>query len=87
MFPASPTYVEAEEIEPLIHATCINVMSKMLDLPSELCQLTALHGLNHWHELFPNEVERIVDTFLDRRDDVTPRVREYAADARAGRCQ
>ncbi len=70
--------------EPALHVACLEVMADVLWLRSELCQLSALHGLNHWHPHHAGAVERIVDAFLDRASDVTTRVREYALLARRG---
>jgi hypothetical protein len=64
---------------------CLNTMAAILTIPSELCQLSALHGLNHWHLHHAEEVESIVDKFLQRKSGLTPRMVEYAATARSGR--
>lgn len=66
--------------------TCLKVMAEVLDLPSELCRLSALHGLNHWYLHHSGRVAQVIDTFLVRHD-VTPRIREYASRARQGLCQ
>ncbi len=87
ILPISPTHWGSERIEPELHKMCLKVMTELLDLPSELCHLSALHGLNHWHELYAEEVEEIVDTFLSRGRDMTSRIREYATQARSGLCQ
>ncbi len=87
IFPISPTHRGTEHIKPELHGTCLKVLTEILDLPSELCHLSALHGLNHWHELHPKQVEGIIDAFLAKTVDVTPRMREYATKARAGLCQ
>jgi hypothetical protein len=70
--------------EPELHWTCLKVMSEILDLPSELCQLSALHGLNHWHLQYANQVKQIVDAFLDKTIGLTPRVLDDASKARLG---
>jgi hypothetical protein len=70
--------------EPELHTACLNVMEAMLSVPSELCQLTALHGLNHWHQNYSKQVERIVDSFLNKTPNLTNRIIEYAGRARAG---
>jgi len=72
------------EIEPEIHQATLNVMSEVLDLPSETCQFSALHGLGHWHAHHPEQVEQIVDAFLTRHKDLRPHVIEYASRARLG---
>ena len=70
--------------EPALHSACLEVMADVLALRSELCQLSALHGLNHWHLHHADAVERIVDAFLGRTNDASARVREYASLARSG---
>jgi hypothetical protein len=72
------------EIEPEIHQATLSVMSEVLDLPSELCQFSALHGLGHWHAHHPEQVEQIVDAFLARHKDLRPHLIEYASRARLG---
>lgn len=72
------------EIEPEIHQATLSVMSEVLDLPSETCQFSALHGLGHWHAHHPEQVEQIVDAFLTRHKDLRPHLIEYASRARIG---
>lgn len=88
IFPLCPTYAGGgpEAGEPDMHKACLKVMAEMLDLPSELCRLSALHGLNHWHRHYPMDAEQIIDTFLRKAGEVTPRIREYALEARQGLC-
>ncbi len=89
IFPACPAYADggAEAGEPELHKVCLKVMAEVLELPCELCRLSALHGLNHWRLHYATEVELIVDAFLRNDREVTPRIREYAMDARQGLCQ
>lgn len=75
------------EIEPEIHEATLKVMTEVLDLPTELCQLSALHGLGHWHDYHPERVEQIVDAFVQRHNDLRPHVIDYASRARLGRVQ
>ena len=75
------------EIEPEIHQATLSVMSEVLDLPSEVCQFSSLHGLGHWHAHHPEQVEQIVDAFLARHKDLRPHVIEYASRARLGSVQ
>ncbi len=84
-FTALPLHLEEKmEIEPEIHEATLNVMAEVLDLPSELCQFSALHGLGHWHARHPERVEHIVDTFISRHQDLRPHLIEYASMARRG---
>lgn len=59
-------------------------MANILTIPSELCQLSALHGLNHWHLHHAQKVEQIVDDFLQGPLSLRNRIIEYAAEARLG---
>lgn len=70
--------------EPELHAACLQTMSEILSIPSELCQLSALHGLNHWHREHGGKVEEIIDTFLQETPSLTNRIIEYAGIARVG---
>lgn len=72
------------EIEPEIHQATLRAMSEVLDLPSETCQFSALHGLGHWHAHHPEQVEQIVDAFLTRHKELSPHLIEYASRARLG---
>jgi hypothetical protein len=79
-----PTYGGPNAGEPALHGACLDAMMAILNIPSELCQLSALHGLNHWHLHHAEKVESIVDAFLRKEAAVTKRMREYAAIARSG---
>jgi hypothetical protein len=73
-----------DEVEPELRESSLDTMAAMLTLPQELCQLSALHGLNHWYVNHPERVRAIVDSFLDRAVSLTSRVMDYAATARSG---
>ena len=63
---------------------CLDVMKAILEIPSDVCQLSALHGLNHWHRRYSRgHAARIIDEFL-ATGQPSPEVREYAAIARVG---
>jgi hypothetical protein len=79
-----PTYGNPNTGEANLHDACLNAMAAILTIPSELCQLSALHGLNHWHFHHTQKVESIVDAFLQKTSGLTPRMAEYAAIARSG---
>jgi hypothetical protein len=75
-----------QRAEPSVTRACLEVMRESLELPSDLCQLSALHGLNHWHRQYGREADSIVDAFLQNASP-SAKVREYAAVARVGGSQ
>jgi hypothetical protein len=79
-----PTYGSPGTGEPQLHTACLETMADILKGTSELSQLSALHGLNHWHLDHAEKVEEIVDTFLQETPGLTRRIVEYAAVARLG---
>ncbi len=70
--------------EPELHDASVNVMTEILELPSDLCRISALHGLNHWHEHYATQVEATIDRFLLNAAEISQNIREYAKGARAG---
>ena len=64
--------------------TILEVLKSILDLESEACRESALHGLGHWHLHYPEEVRRIVDEFLGRDPSLSEPLWEYAMAARSG---
>ncbi len=80
-----PTYGPDTGGEPELHVACLDTIVEILSIPSELCQLSALHGLNHWHGHHAKKVEQIVDDFLDKTPGLRTRIIEYAGKARVGR--
>jgi hypothetical protein len=72
---------------PVIDGACLDVMTRTLEIPVEVCQIAALHGLNHWYLHHGEEVEAIVDGFLRTPAPVSKEVREYAGLARKGGSQ
>jgi hypothetical protein len=74
------------EGEPELHNACLKAMTETLKLPSDVCRISALHGLNHWHAHYRETVEAEIDNFLAHPHEITPSIREYAIKARAGLC-
>lgn len=72
---------------PVIDGACLEVMTRTLEIPVEVCQIAALHGLNHWYHHHGREVTAIIDSFLQTPAPVSKEVREYAGVARWGRSQ
>lgn len=84
IFPA-PGGARGPEVE--LQMACLDVMRACLDMPSELCQLSGLHGLNHWHPYHRWIVEEAIDAFLGGDRERSSSIRSYAASARSGCCQ
>src|SRR5262249_11109935 len=82
-----PTWGGPGAGEPEIHQACLKTMARTLAVPSELCQLAALHGLNHCVLHHRPQVDRTIDAFVADTANVTPFIREYMAAARAGCAQ
>lgn len=68
---------EEQVLEPALEQAGLKVMAETLTLPSELCRLSALHGLSYWHRQHEERVDDIVEGFFSATPDVSPRVREY----------
>jgi hypothetical protein len=68
---------EEQTLEPALEQAALKVMAETLALPSELCQLSALHGLSYWHRQHEACVDEIVEGFFGKAQDISPRVREY----------
>jgi hypothetical protein len=62
----------------------LDVLSRILDLDSDACQESALHGLGHWHPYQSKQVEAIVDNFLATHRQIRPELATYAQLARKG---
>ncbi len=80
----SPTHSETPE--PDLQDACLTAMSEILALPSDVCRMSALHGLNHWQEHYGERVESTIDAFLAGRPEIAAPIREYAMIARSGQC-
>ena len=70
-----------------LDAACLDVMRMTLDLDSDTCRESALHGLGHCYFEYPTQVKAIINRFLDRHPDLRVELRAYAWAARAGRVQ
>jgi hypothetical protein len=62
----------------------ITVIKKTLELSSDACRISALHGLGHLFVQYPNEVVEIIDKFISDNPSISVEVREYAMRAREG---
>jgi hypothetical protein len=76
---------EPEEIvdSDALEDACLSVMERTLYLPHPACQESALHGLGHWQDDYPDRVEATIESYLE--SEPAPELREYAALAREGR--
>ena len=80
-----PIYGKPEEPERAeFDATCLEVMRLTLDLDSDACRESALHGLGHWSYIYPQEVKAIIDAWLSRHPSITDDLSAYAFAARRG---
>jgi hypothetical protein len=70
-----------------IEATCLSVMERSLRVPHVACQESALHGLGHWHDYYPVEVEKIIDAYVYLPESKRRGLRQYALSARTGLIQ
>jgi hypothetical protein len=81
VFPAWGDPVDASRSE---SAAFLDVMGQCLTLGNPACVEGALHGLGHWHYLFPQRVEAIIDGFVRGRTDLSPELMMYVRRAREG---
>lgn len=61
-----------------IEYTIIGVMKQILELKSDACRESALHGLGHWSRYYGKAVQNIIDKWLRRHPDLRPELRDYA---------
>jgi hypothetical protein len=62
----------------------LDTMGVILRLESIACQESALHGLGHWHAVFPEQTKALIDRFLQARPEIPSKLRLYAQSARYG---
>jgi hypothetical protein len=67
-----------------LHLAALEAMAAILKLDSIACQESALHGLGHWHRIFPQQTEIVIDEFLSLNAKARPELRTYARSARCG---
>jgi hypothetical protein len=67
-----------------LDALVLSLLERILDLPSDACRESALHGLGHWMSHYPERVVGIVDAWLRRQPGLRPALRTYALAARCG---
>jgi len=68
--------------DPKIETAMLEALSKILDINSHECQISALHGLGH----LKNPAKReLIDTFLASHPALDEKTKQYAEDAKHGR--
>ena len=67
-----------------LQVAALETMAKILKLDSLACQESALHGLGHWHSVFPEAVTTLVEEFLSLNPNARPELLAYARGARCG---
>jgi len=82
MFPrhGSPRRADLDRTDDVILQTIVSI----LQLPSQACRESALHGLGHWSLSRSEDVEKAIRAFLAH---ATPDLKAYAVDAMRGRVQ
>jgi hypothetical protein len=69
-----------------LDAEVLAVLQCQLESTSLACQESALHGLGHWAVYYPQRVEAIIASYLQRQSQQSP-LRHYAVAASAGDVQ
>jgi hypothetical protein len=67
-----------------LYLVALETMAKILKFDSLACQESALHGLGHWHRIFPQRIESLIDEFLWLHANARPELLTYARSARCG---
>lgn len=75
--PKNPTRQQMDEM-------FLEVMRRTLDLASDACRESALHGLGHWCFEYPAQVQAIIERFLKRHPNLRAELKEYALAAQKG---
>jgi len=83
-FHSSGYPMATDATDELVGRALVEVMLRVLEIPSIPCWWSALHGLGHW---YPTEAERAgeaIDRWLGANPSVPQALRDYAAKARRG---
>jgi len=67
-----------------IHTACLTVMESVLQLESDACRESALHGLGHWAYGYPEFVAGVIDRFIGSNSNIRPELITYAHRASRG---
>ena len=63
---------------------CLAVMEFALGLSSDACRESALHGLGHWSNYYPENAGQSADKFIQRNPNARSELIAYATKARTG---
>jgi hypothetical protein len=61
-----------------------SVMVKILEIGSDACRESALHGLGHWTYYYGDTIRAEIDGWLQKQPDLRPELRKYAQRAKHG---
>lgn len=75
-----PGHPERGQIDELL----LKVFREVLQVRSEACLESVLHGLGHWHFWLPGPTGEVVRDFLAMRDDLSDEIRQYAESTARG---
>ena len=67
-------------------AEALVVLERLLVIPHDACHESALHGIGHWANYYP-QVAAVVDNFLAQTPTLRPELVAYARSARMGGVQ
>ena len=67
-----------------LQLAALETMAEILQFDSIACQESALHGLGHWHRMFPQAVESAIDEYISLHPEARPELLTYARSARCG---
>ena len=66
-----------------IDAEAMKVLKRLLYIPQDACRESALHGIGHWANYYP-EIANTVGEFLKNTPNLRPELIEYANNAKRG---
>lgn len=82
-FPLLELYGPAESERALIHSEVLSILRRLLAIPHDACRESALHGLGHWAQHYP-QAAVIIDEFLQVTPNLRPELIAYAERAKIG---
>ncbi len=75
--------IDLDDYRQIVQA-CLLVMPQILDLDSDACRESALHGLGHWSLHHRELVQEVIDAWLKRHSSIRTELKAYAQYAKAG---